>query len=60
VVYRTRAGQRKAIPLGPCLIEQSGGRRVAIVWGASGQHSAELPVEEMKNAADKGHLVLLD
>jgi hypothetical protein len=37
-----------------------GGRSIDIIWGARGQSSVALPVEEIKAAQDQGHLVLLD
>lgn len=60
VTYVGSAGHRDRIPLGPCLIEQSGGRRVNTVWGVSGQKSAALSTEEIEDAENRGHLVLLD
>ncbi len=40
-------------------IEQIDDRLVGIIWGARGQSSAALPVEDVKAAADVGNLVLL-
>ena len=60
VPYITSDGKASHIPMGPCLLEQAGRDRVDIVWGATGQNSACLPVERVKNAARLGHLVLLD
>ena len=53
-------GKQRNIPLGPCLVERGDGPLVDIVWGASGQNSASLPVEALASAANSGHLVLLD
>ncbi len=60
VPYLAGEGRRRNIPLGPCLVEEGDGPLVDIVWGASGQNSAALPVEAMASAKDNGHLVLLD
>ena len=60
VVYLGKSGRQLNIPLGPCLVEQGDGPLVDIVWGAQGQNSAALPIEEMTSAEDSGHLVLLD
>jgi hypothetical protein len=60
VSYQTGEGKPRNIPLGPCLVEQGDGPLVDIVWGASGQNSAALPVEAMVSAEESGHLVLLD
>ncbi len=40
-------------------IEQIDDLLVGIIWGARGQSSAALPVEDVKAAADVGNLVLL-
>ena len=60
VSYAKPDGAKSHIPLGPCLVEQVSGNRVDIIWGARGQSSAALPVEEVEAAAKHGHLVLLD
>jgi hypothetical protein len=60
VPYRAGTGRMQNIPIGPCLVESLGGRSIDIVWGARGQSSVALPVEEIKAAQDLGHLVLLD
>jgi hypothetical protein len=60
VAYRAGSGRRQHIPIGPCLVEGLGGRSIDIVWGARGQSSVALPVEEIQAARDQGHLVLLD
>ncbi len=59
VTYIGSAGHRDSIPLGPCLVEQSDGRVIDIVWGANGQKSAALSPEDMEEAENCGHLVLL-
>ena len=60
VAYRAGSGRKQNIPLGPCLIESLGGPSVDIIWGARGQSSAALPLDEIKTAQDQGHLLLLD
>ncbi len=60
VPYRGTNGVQHNIPLGPCLVEQLDGRLIDIIWGASGQRSAALPVKEVEAAQDTGNLVLLD
>ena len=60
VTYLGSAGRRDSIPLGPCLVEQSDGRLVDIVWGVNGQRCAALSTEDMEDAENCGHLVLLD
>ena len=58
--YTKGGGKIGTIPVGPCLIEQVDDRSFDIVWGARGQRSAALRVEDVKAAADVGSLVLLD
>ena len=58
--YAKSDGKTGTIPIGPCLIEQIDDRLVDIIWGARGQSSAALPLEDVKAAADVGNLVLLD
>ena len=60
VPYLAGNGRKQHIPIGPCLVEKLGGRSIDIVWGARGQSSVALPIEEIKSAQDHGHLVLLD
>lgn len=60
VFYRSGTGRKQNIPIGPCLVESIGGRSIDVVWGALGQNSVALPVEEINAAQDHGHLVLLD
>ena len=60
VAYRAESGKQASIPLGPCLVEQGDGERVDIVWGTKGENSAALPWHEFEDAANAGHLVLLD
>jgi len=60
VSYRAGSGRRQHIPIGPCLVENLGGRSIDIIWGSRGQSSAALPVEEVEAARNHGHLVLLD
>ena len=58
--YLSDTGRKHNIPVGPCLMENNGGRSIDIIWGARGQSSVALPVEEIEAAQDHGHLVLLD
>ena len=60
VSYEAGAGRKQNIPIGPCLVEIFGGRPIDIIWGARGQRSVALPVEEVEAAKDQGNLVLLD
>lgn len=60
VSYRSDTGREQSIPIGPCLFESIDGRSVDIVWGARGQSSVALPIEEIQAARDQGHLLLLD
>ena len=60
VSYLAASGRKQHIPIGPCLIERIGGRPIDIIWGARGQSSVALPIEEVEAAQDQGHLVLLD
>ena len=58
--YTTSSGKQVDVPLGPCLIEQLDGQRVDIVWGSSGEKSAELAFKELEAAEECGNLVVLD
>ena len=58
--FATPDGEKGSIPPGPCLIEQIDARLVDIIWGARGQSSALLPVEDVQEAARSGQLELLD
>lgn len=60
VSYRSRNGRTASIPLGPCVIERSGGPLTDIVWGVRGQSCAALPTDAVQAAQDQGHLVVLD
>jgi hypothetical protein len=60
VPYLNGSGRRQNIPMGPCLVESLGGRCIDIIWGTRGQRSVALPVEEVSQAQDHGHLVMLD
>lgn len=60
VSYLAGSGRRQNIPIGPCLIESLGGQSFDIIWGARGQSSVAVPVEEIEAAQDHGHLVFLD
>ena len=60
VPYMATGGKINKIPIGPCLVEQIDGHSVDVIWGARGQSSAALPVEEVEAAEDHGHLILLD
>ncbi len=60
VTYAKANGAITHIPIGPCLVEQVSGSLVDVIWGANGQSSAALPVDDVEAAAKQGHLVLLD
>jgi hypothetical protein len=60
MTYLATSGYELKIPLGPCMVEHSGGAFTDIVWGTCGQSSAALPSEAVQAAQDQGHLVLLD
>ena len=60
VPYRAGTGRKQNIPIGPCLVESLDGRCIDIIWGARGQSSAALPIEEIEVAKDLGRLVILD
>lgn len=60
VTYWASNGHKQSIPIGPCLMESVNGKSIDIIWGASGQRSTALPLEEILAARDDGHLVLLD
>jgi hypothetical protein len=60
VPYLGSNGVEHHIPLGPCLVELLDHRLIDIIWGASGQRSAALPLEAVAAAQDTGSLVLLD
>ncbi len=58
--YKAEDGLSHDIPLGPCLLEQLDDSLIDVVWGADGQRSAVLPVEDVKSARAQGNLLLLD
>lgn len=60
VSYLAGPGRRRKIPIGPCLLESIGAGSVDVIWGARGQRSVALPIEEVEVARHQGHLVLLD
>lgn len=60
VAYRAATGRQQHIPVGPCLLERNGDEAVDIIWGATGQRCAALPVAAVEQAQEHGHLVLLD
>ena len=60
VPYMATNGSVRHIPLGACLVEQVHGGSVDIVWGANGQSSAALPLDEVQAAEGYGYLTLLD
>ena len=60
VSYTAGSGKMQHIPIGPCLVERLQGRCIDIIWGARGQRSAALPIEQMQAAQDCGNLLLLD
>jgi len=60
VPYRAGTGRKQNIPIGPCLVESIGGPSIDVIWGARGQSSVALPVEEIATAQHDGRLVFLD
>jgi hypothetical protein len=50
---------RQELPRGPCLMERIDDRHVDIIWGESGEYSAEVLVSEIERAAVRGDLVLI-
>ena len=60
ITYKSVGGRAQKIPLGPCLIERLDDRLIDIIWGADGQRSTALPLEEVESAEQHGNLVLLD
>lgn len=60
VPYTSASGHAHNIPLGPCLIERLDDRLIDIIWGANGQRSAALPLEDVASAERQGNLLLLD
>jgi len=59
VTYLVDGGRKKNIPLGPCLVENMGDRLVDIIWGARGQSSVAIPMEEIKAAQTRGDLEII-
>lgn len=60
LIYQKPDGKRGRIPAGPCLIEQMDSQRASIIWGAQGQSSTALPLQDLTAATETGTLVLLD
>lgn len=60
MAYLAGSGRKQHVPLGPCLVESLDGPSVGIIWGARGQNSVTLSIEEVSAARQHGHLVLLD
>ena len=60
ITYKSPGGQAENIPLGPCLVERLDDRLIDIIWGADGQRSAALPLEDVESAEQHGNLILLD
>lgn len=60
LTYAKADGAKAKIPFGACLVEQISGALVNVIWGANGESSAALSVEDVQAAAKQGHLVLLD
>ncbi len=58
--YKTVSGKNSHIPVGPCLVEQTGEQAIDIIWGPRGQSSTTLAPELVAAATDDGRLVLLD
>ena len=60
IAYRSGTGHKQNIPIGPCLVEDTGGQSIEVIWGPNGQNSAKLPIEKARAARDHGQLVVLD
>ena len=60
IFHRSHSGPDQNVPIGPCLVEIIDGQSIEIIWGASGQSSMALSIEEMRAAREHGNLVLLD
>ena len=61
VAYISGSGERRSIPLGPCLLEVvEDDDSVDVVWGATGEQSASLSLKAIVDAQESGRLVLLD
>lgn len=60
VRYVQDGGKPANIPLGPCLLDPIDDQRVDVIWGARGQRSAVLSIQDLHAATSSGHLVLLD
>ena len=60
VPYVTGSGRKQNIPIGPCLLEGLGSKRIDVIWGTRGQSSVALTLPELLAAREHGHLVLLD
>jgi hypothetical protein len=60
IAYTDARGQRSAIPIGPCLVEELEAKSLEVFWGASGEQSALLPADEVEQAEASGKLLLLD
>mgnify|MGYP006190331553 FL=1 len=60
VAYRSITGHTQTVPISPCLIERLAGSSVDVIWGASAQSSAVIPMEDIDEARAFGFLVLLD
>lgn len=59
VSYLGGGGRKQNIPLGPCLVEHMGETVVDVIWGARGQRSVAIPIQEIRAAQTLGHLEIL-
>lgn len=59
VAYLSGTGRKQNIPLGPCIVENMGDRLVDVIWGARGQRSVAIPIEDIKAAQARGHIEIL-
>jgi hypothetical protein len=53
-------GKSVDVPVGPCMVEQTGADRVAVIWGAKGQKCVALALSEIVEATKRGDLLILD
>jgi hypothetical protein len=60
IAYTSSNGNAESIPLGPCLVERLDERSVAVIWGAQGQSSTAVSVQDLVEARDNGRFLLLD
>ena len=54
------AAGAEQVPAGPCMMEGVDAHMVELIWGATGQESAQIPIADLRSAVERGDLVLLD